>query len=138
MMMMPWAIPDSFEGYLGLLDQVGHPQFGVHLDVANIINSPRRYYFNTGVIQECIEALGDNIISCHLKDVRLEGGMTTHLSEVRPGTGGLDLQAYLQGIYDLSHQPPMLLEHLSSPEEYDAARKYVLELADEMGITFER
>jgi len=134
--MMPWAIPDGAEAYLALIDSVDHPQFGVHLDVANIINSVRRYYFSTDVIQECIAELGEHIVSCHLKDVRLEGRFTTHLEEVRVGTGGLDLRAYLQGIYDLSHQPPMMLEHLKSEAEYDEARKYIVELAEEMGITF--
>lgn len=136
--MMPWAIPDSTEAYLALIDSVDHPQFGVHLDVANIISSVRRYFFSTAVITECIEELGEHIVSCHLKDVRLEGTMTTHLDEVRVGTGGLDLRAYLQGIYDLSHQPPLMLEHLPTPEEYDQARKYILALGDDMGITFEK
>ena len=136
--MMPWAIPDSTEAYLALIDSIDHPQFGVHLDVANIINSVRRYFFNTDVITECLSELGEHIVSCHLKDVRLEGRMTTHLDEVRPGLGALDHRAFLQGIYDLAHQPPIMLEHLPTSEEYAAARKYVVDLGEDMGITFAR
>ncbi len=45
--MMPWAIPDCIEAYLALIDSVDNPMFGVHLDVANMVNSVRNYYFNT-------------------------------------------------------------------------------------------
>ncbi len=68
--------------------------------------------------------------------MKLEGKLTVHLDEVRLGLGGLDLRAYLQGIYDLPHQPPMMLEHLPSAEEYDLARKYLVDLAEDMGISF--
>jgi len=134
--MMPWCLPDSAEAYLALIDAVDRPEFGVHLDVVNIINSVRRYYYNADVIRECFETLGEHIVCCHLKDIRLGEELTTHLDEALPGTGELDIKTYLREVAALPHQPPVLLEHLKTPEEYDQARRYVLGLAEEMGLDF--
>jgi sugar phosphate isomerase/epimerase len=135
--MMPFMIPDSPDCYLELIEAVARPAFGVHLDVVNIINSPYRYYDTTAVIQECFEKLGPHIVSCHLKDIRLRDDLTVHLEEVIPGEGGFDIAAYLDGISRLPHQPPVMLEHLRTEDEYGRARQYVLGLAREIELDFE-
>jgi len=134
---MPWSVPDSADCYLALIKAVARPAFAVHLDVANLVNSPRRYYDTTALIRECFEKLGPWIVSCHLKDVRLEEELTVHFNEVPPGQGGLDIAAHLLEVARLPHQPPMLLEHLSSPQQYDRARQHVLRIAAELGLDFE-
>jgi len=134
--MMPHMVPDSADRYLALIKAVDRRAFGVHLDAVNTINSPYRYYDTAAAIQECLEKLGSYVASCHLKDIRLEDDATIRLGEVRVGCGGFDVGSYLRGIAALAHQPPVMLEHLATAEEYDQARAYVLALADSLGISF--
>ncbi len=134
--MMPWVIPDSPDSFLELVKAVDRPEFGVHLDPVNIINSPRRYYENAKLLEECFEKLGKWIVSCHAKDSLLSDQLTTHTSEVRPGTGGLDYRTYLRCLEALPQDAPLLIEHLSSQEEYDLAREYIFSVGKEIGISF--
>jgi sugar phosphate isomerase/epimerase len=135
--MMPYMIPDSADCYLELMKAVDRPAFGVHLDVVNIINSPQRYYHNTALIRECFEKLGPHIVCCHLKDIRLQDRLTVHLDEELVGEGNLDIRSYLSEVARLPHQPPVLLEHLKSAEQFDRAREYVVGLAGEIGVDLE-
>jgi len=135
--MMPFCLPDSPDAYLELIREIDRAAFAVHLDVVNIVNSPRRYFDNAALIRECFEKLGPHIVSCHLKDVQLEDGLTVHLSESVVGEGGLDIGAYLTQVARLAPSPPVLLEHLERPEDYHRARQYVFGLGRELGIDFE-
>ncbi len=132
--MMPHMLPDSGERYLKLIEAVNRPAFGVHLDIVNAINSPERAYDTTRVIDECITKLGRYVVSCHLKDILLENDITVRFKEVPLGEGLFDVAAYLKGIAGLSHQPPVMLEHLSSPAEYDRARTHALKVAEKLKI----
>lgn len=132
--MMPWAFPDGADSYLALIRAIDRAAFGVHLDVVNAVNSVDRYFNTTALIRDCVIKLGPHIASCHLKDVRLSEDLTVHLDEVRAGEGNLDIRTYLEEVHRLPQEPPMMLEHLASEEEYDAARRYVLGLAKELGV----
>ncbi len=134
--MMPWVIPDSPDSFLELIRAVNHDGFGVHLDPVNLINSPRRYYENGKLLSECFQKLGKWIVSCHAKDTILTSQLTTHISETRPGLGNLDYRTYLKGLDSLPQNPPLLIEHLSTAEEYDLARKYIFSIGEEIGISF--
>ena len=135
--MMPHMIPDSAERYLELIEAVDRPAFGVHLDAVNAINSPYAYYDTSAVIEQCFEKLGEHIVSCHLKDIRMEDDITVRLTEVLAGQGGFDIASYLKGIAQLPHQPPVMLEHLRTAEEFDQARAHVLRVAKDIGVSFE-
>lgn len=132
--MMPHMLPDSADRYLKLIRAVDRPAFGVHLDIVNAINSPDRCYDTTHVIEECIEKLGQYVVSCHLKDIMLENDITVRFKEVPLGEGIFDVGAYLRGIAGLPHQPPVMLEHLATPGEYDRARAHALKVAKGLGI----
>ena len=132
--MMPYMIPDGPDSYLELVQAVDRRAFGVHLDVVNIINSPRRYYGSADLIRECFQKLGPHIVSCHLKDIRLDDRLTVHLDEVLVGKGGFDIAAYLQEVAKLPHEPPVLLEHLRTAEEFLQAGRYVLDVTRKLGI----
>lgn len=121
---MPWMYPDSVESYLRLLEVVHRPRFAVHFDPVNLICSPQRYYSNGALIREFVAKLGPRIKSCHAKDILLSGKLTTHLDEVRPGLGNLDYQVYLRELNTLK-DVPLMLEHLSTEEEYRQAAYYV-------------
>lgn len=132
--MMGWALPDSPDSALKLVQAVDRDAFGVHLDPCNLINCPARFYDNTGLLNECFDKLGPYIVSCHAKDLTWEIEMNVHFKEVRPGAGSLDYRTLLTRLSQLPARPPLMLEHLPNAEEYDAARKHLLDLADKLGI----
>ncbi len=127
--MMQWIVPDSVDSYVSLLRAVDRPAFGVHLDPVNIIVSPRQYFDTAAVLRDCFARLGPHIVSCHAKDLRLRSELALHLDEVRPGTGNLDYQAYLQGLAGLGRDVPLMLEHLSSTSDYAKALAHLKSLA---------
>jgi len=134
--MMAWIIPDSPDSYVNLVRAVDRPGFAVHLDPVNIINSPRRYFDNATLLQECFTKLGQWIVSCHAKDTVLTGESVTHIHECRPGTGRLDYRVFLRGVAGLPTPAGLIMEHLRTPEEYDLARKYIVAVGNEIGISF--
>lgn len=131
---MPWMFPDSPDSYLRLIEAVGRPAFGVHLDPVNMISSPQRYFDNAEFLRECFEKLGGHIRSCHAKDIRLEEHLTVHLNEVRPGLGALDYRTYLAELNKLDRDTPLLLEHLEAEEEFNLAAAHVRGVAKDLGI----
>ena len=133
---MPWMIPDSPDVYLQLIRDVDREQFAVHMDFVNMINCPRRYLDAEGFIEECFAKLGPQIKSTHLKDSRMDlMELTTVLHECSPGEGGLDFVRVLR-IIDryLPADAPVLLEHMSTFEEYSRAYDYVAQKAKEAGV----
>jgi sugar phosphate isomerase/epimerase len=133
--MMPWSLPDGPDAYLQLIRAVDRAAFAVHLDVCNIINSPRRFYSNAEVIRECFQKLGARVISCHAKDLKWIPEFNVHFVEVAPGQGQIDYAAYLQGLSRLSTDAPLMLEHLKTPEEYEVGKEHILETARAIGVT---
>ena len=132
---MPWAPPDSTDGYERLMKAIDRERFAVHFDPVNLINCPRRYFGTGEVIREFVARLGRHIRSCHAKDISLSGRLTTHLDEVRPGLGGLDYRTYLKELDKLDEDTPLLLEHLPTAEEYARAAEHVRAVAAEAGVT---
>lgn len=122
---MPWMIPSSPDEYLRLLEDVDRPQFGVHLDVVNMITSPDRYFFNDRFLGECFTKLKGRICSCHLKDIRLKEEYTFQLEECACGEGTLDLELYASLADAENPSIPMIIEHLNTDEEYRASVAYV-------------
>src|SRR5262249_34780198 len=115
-----------------LFNAVARPGFGVHVDICNIINSPERYYRNAEIISEVFRKLGRWICSCHAKDLQ---GKNVHFAETVPGRGAIDYRAYLSNITALPFEAPLMLEHLSGPEEYVEGKQFILKLAGELGIS---
>ncbi|MBO9591033.1 sugar phosphate isomerase/epimerase [Devosia sp.] len=129
--MVPWLVTDTAENYLKLLKAIDRPQFGAHIDAANMVISPR-IYFNTGrMIREAFELLGPWVVSCHAKDIVMQGGPGTisfHLDEVPPGEGNLDYGAYVAEIRKLGREVPLMLEHFGVPE-YKRGLAYIKTIA---------
>jgi sugar phosphate isomerase/epimerase len=135
--MMPSVHPETPDDYLRLIAAVDRPdQFGVHLDPVNLIDSPRRYYDTGAVIRECFEKLGPHIVSCHGKDVTIGNEFVLHIDECRPGTGVLDYRTYLTLLSGLPQEPPLMLEHLPSADEYRLAARYLRQAAAELELVF--
>ncbi len=122
---MPWMIPSSPDEYLRLMKDVNRPQFGAHLDVVNMITSPDRYFFNDRFLDECFEKLGEQICSCHLKDIRLKEEYTFQLQECACGQGSLDIPRYIRLASSIREDMPMIIEHLTTDEEYIQSVKWI-------------
>lgn len=122
---MPWMIPDSPDECLRLLEDVDRPAFGTHLDVVNMITTPRRYFFNDEFLEECFSKLKGTICSCHLKDIRLKEEYTFQLEETACGNGSLDLERYTALATAENPLMPMIIEHLDTDDEYIASVEYV-------------
>jgi sugar phosphate isomerase/epimerase len=133
---MPWMLPDSAESYAALLAAIDRPQVAVHFDPVNLVNCPRRYYGSAELIAGFVKLLGPKIRSVHVKDVALEPRLTVHLQECRPGLGGLDHVALLQACVGLDAQLPLMLEHLSTTEEYLVGAEHLRGKAREAGVAF--
>ena len=134
--MMGWALPDSPEHCLKLLKAVDRPAFGVHLDPCNLVNSPDKFYHNTALLNECFDKLGKWIVSCHAKYLTWDVEMNVHFREVAPGKGALEYTPYLRRLAQLSHTPPLMLEHLATAEEYADGREYIFETGRKAGLSF--
>jgi sugar phosphate isomerase/epimerase len=127
---------DSPEGLERLLKAVDRPQFGVHLDLVNMVNSPRAYFSHLDLLRDAIRRVGNRIVSSHVKDVRLtDGAITVLLNEVPAGQGIIDIATYVKEVNRLPHMVPMMMEHLASEEAYDAAAAHIRACAASEGIT---
>ena len=118
-------IPSSPDEYLRLIEDVDRAEFGTHLDVVNMITTPRRYFFNEEFLEECFVKLHGTIVSCHLKDIRLKPEYTFQLEECACGDGTLNIELYARLASSEAPDMPMIIEHLSTDEEYVSSVKYV-------------
>lgn len=112
---MPHMLPDSPEVYAQLLRDIDRTGFGAHLDLVNLLVSPREFYNNRGLIDRCFAQIGPQIRSCHLKDAILDHSLTVSIREAACGKGGVDLGYYMKKADECSPELPMIIEHL--PEE---------------------
>jgi sugar phosphate isomerase/epimerase len=116
--MVPWLVTDTAENYLKLIKAIDRPEFGAHIDAVNMVISPRLYFNSGRLIREAFELLGPYVVSCHAKDIVMQGGPGTisfHLDEVPPGEGNLDYAAYVTEIDKLGRETPLMLEHFDVP-----------------------
>jgi sugar phosphate isomerase/epimerase len=132
--MMGWNLPDGPDTYLDLIRAVDRPAFGVHLDVCNGVNCPRRFYQNSQFIADCFQKLGRWIVSCHAKDLQWITELNVHFLEVAPGKGQIDYRRYLSELDRLQAGTPLMIEHLKTQEEYIEAATYIRSIAKEIGV----
>jgi sugar phosphate isomerase/epimerase len=126
----PFSVVDSPEMIAKLLKAVDRKQFGVHMDLPNLLNCPRNYFDSAGVIQRSAKLFGDRIVAAHVKDLKLhEPAISVVLQEVRPGLGGVDLAAYMRAMHQLPQEVPFLMEHLPNEAEYDLAAAHLRSVA---------
>ena len=129
-------LPDSADSYVRLIRAVDRDAFAVHLDPANLINSPERFYRNTDLLNECFDKLGSWIVSCHAKDVAWEVAMQIQFREVTLGVGKLDYSTYLKRLAALPGDVPLMIEHMKGPEEYAKSRDHLFRLGAKIGVSF--
>jgi len=131
---MQWQLPDSPEVYLELIEAIDRPAFAAHMDPVNIIFTPRQYFDNGSLIRHAFKLLGPYIVSCHAKDIHMRSQLALHLDEVIPGQGVLDYRAFLSEMDKLPGDMPLMLEHLTTSEEYGQARDHIVGVARKFKI----
>ena len=134
--MLGWAMPDSPETYLRLIRAVDRKAFGAHVDLCNLVNSPKRFYRNADLCNEIFDTLGPHIVSCHAKDLVWDVEMNIHFREVPAGSGKMDYATYIRRVASLPHDAPLMIEHCANAEEYDRARRFILDAGAKIGVRF--
>ncbi len=134
--MMAWSLPDSPDAALRMAKAVDRKAFSIHLDVCNLVNSPTHYYRSSDLIRESYAKLGPMIASVHVKDLTWIIEMAVHFKEVRAGLGSIDHGLWLAEHAQLTPEVPLMLEHLESDAEYDAARDHLFEVGRKGGVSF--
>ena len=135
--MMGWALPDTADSYLRLIRAIDRPGFGVHLDIANMINSPDKFWNNTRLINDAFDKLGPMITSAHFKDLRwVVPEYNVRFDECVIGEGEIDFATYLKRMAALPGDVPLIIEHMKNAEEYDRCRDHLFKVGESVGIAF--
>lgn len=132
---MPWMYPTGPDEYLKLMCDIDRESLGIHLDFINMIHSPQRFFFMDDFMEECFEKLGEKILSCHLKDIRLKQELTFQLQETCCGKGSLNIEKYVTLIDRYNKDMPVIIEHLNTDKEYLSSLRYVVERLSKAGIS---
>ena len=131
---MPWMIPYDADNYLQILKEVNDSRFAVHMDAVNMIYSPKKYFFQKEYLDEIFEKIGKHIISSHLKDLTLSNKLTFQLSECAPLEGEFETAYYLNKLTTIDKNMPVIIEHLSSDEEYVNAVNKLKDFCQQLNI----
>ena len=62
--------------------------------------------------------------------------MNIHFREVAPGKGALDYPTYLRRLAQLPQNPPLMLEHLATAQDYTGAREHIFEVGRQASLDF--
>jgi sugar phosphate isomerase/epimerase len=134
------------------IDDVGHPDFGMHLDMMNMV-SQMSIFKTTELIDCTFELLGDRIHSAHLKDIRwgqeafqgfvedssgAQHRVFVKLDECLIGDGELDYRTFLGHLAKMDVDFPCMCEHLAEEDEYVTNFNRLHALADQIGTPFVR
>jgi sugar phosphate isomerase/epimerase len=131
----PFSVVDSPETIENLIWAVDRKQFGVHLDLVNLINCPRAYWNNADIARDCVRRFGNRIVAAHVKDIKMkEPAISVILEEVVAGDGVIDFGVFAKVLDDLPREIPFMMEHLANDAEYDRAARYIRECAAQAGV----
>lgn len=131
---MPWLYPNSIGAMQRLLDAVDRPQFAVHVDMCNLINSFDNVYRTGEYTRAFFAAFGPRIQAVHAKDIRIAGKLTLQIYETPPGEGVFDHAALLRECSKLSPDLPVMAEHLEGPMATRRAASFFAGQAQALGL----
>lgn len=118
---MQWMLPRSVEEYADFLRDVRREHCKVHMDIFNLVSDPYLYTHQEELMEKAFRTLGPDIVSCHIKDIRMEQGTTVVIRETPLGTGEGNWREYLRQISRLEPDMPVLIEHLPDLAACDEA-----------------
>ena len=123
----PWAMKR-------LREDVGDERITCGLDVTNMVD-PSVAFRMTEFIDVTFDLLGDMIRYVHAKDIAWNG-MLAGLNWTMQGTGIMDYELFLARLSRLTRtkMPYMLIEFLTSNQEYEQAQRNVRAIAERVGV----
>jgi len=131
-----WMTPDTADSYLRLIRAVNRREFAVHLDIANTINTPDKYWNNTRLINETFDKLGQWIVGAHFKDLRWVNAPNIHFQQQVVGEGSIDFGTYLTRMAQLPFEAPLIIEHMHNADEYNRSRDHLFKVGESVGVSF--
>lgn len=131
----PFNVIDCPETMAELVKAVDRKSYAVHMDLVNLVNTPRKYFASGELAWQCVRMCGDRIISAHAKDIlALVPSISVMFEEVVPGRGNIDYSEYLRALNSLPGEIPLLMEHLDTEEEFDEGAQHIRKVASAEGI----
>jgi len=127
------TIIDGPKAHKRLIEDVGSDRLKVNLDPVNMM-CLKRYYHTTGLINECFDLLGEDIVGCHAKDTYIwPDKQTVHVQEVCPGKGVMDYETYLVRMSRMKRPRALEPEHIRD-DEYPEAKAFIEKTAARVGV----
>src|SRR5262249_31353751 len=106
---------ESAEVTKEILEEVGSPRVRSDFDSANWIT--RETVYDTGpALDRMFDVLGDQIVSCHAKDIWIENRLTLHLQDGCPGKGLMDFDTLFRRMEALNTDYPVIAEGNATEE----------------------
>jgi len=133
---MPCMYPNDARSYERLLRDVDRARFAVHADMCNTVSGYDMVYSTGQATREFFSLLSGKIRSVHVKDIDVRARMTMCIEEVLPGEGVFDHDTLLLQCAKEDADLPLMLEHLSSDEQYEKARAHIQGRCAMLGLRF--
>jgi sugar phosphate isomerase/epimerase len=121
----PWA-------QVRLREDVGDSRIMSGLDITNMVFSNTAFRM-TELLNTTFELLGDQIAYVHAKDFEWNS-MMPGINWAMNGTGNMDYEVFLTHISRLKHPTNMLIEFLTTNEEYQQAQRNIRAIAAKVGV----
>ena len=102
------------------------------LDISNMVFSNTAFRM-TEPLNTTFELLGDQIAYVHAKDFEWNS-MMPGINWAMNGTGNMDYEVFLTHISRLKHPTNMLIEFLTTNEEYQQAQRNIRAIAAKVGV----
>ena len=119
-------------------DAVGSPALKFNMDPVNLVASLDVAYDTTGLINECIDLMADEIVGCDAKDIKIVDALLPHFEEEVIGAPDalLDNVTLLTRLDEVAPDIPVLVEHY--PDHLiPAAAAGIRRAADVAGIVWD-
>ena len=121
----PWA-------QVRLREDVGDPRIMSGLDITNMV-FPHTAFRMTELLNTAFDLLGDQIAYVHAKDFEWNS-MLPGMNWAMNGTGNMDYETFLTRISRLKRPTNMLIEFLTTNEEYQQAQRNIRAIAAKVGV----
>lgn len=120
-----------------MLEQIGSPWVRLEFDGANMVRLEN--YWDTGtLLREGFDRVGEQIATCHAKDVVLRPQLHLHLDECPAGEGCLDWTEFIR-LMDERLRPDiyLIIEHTPA-QKIAGVVEYLRTCAAKAGVTIQR
>ena len=115
-----------------LREDVGDPRITCGLDITNMVDTSVAFRM-TEMINTTFDLLEDQISYVHAKDFAWNT-MLPGLNWAMNGTGNMDYETFLVRLSRLKTPPKMLIEFLTTNEEYQQAQRNIRAIAEKVGV----